>query len=192
MYKKMIAGMASGALGSLVFNPIELIKTRQQGAAGGGDGSFKYSGPLDGLKKLHASEGVRGMWRGTGVSMLRSALVTGPHLTTYSTVKEVFIRREWLADAPPLHMFASLAGGLAGISCNHPLDLVRNRLYNQPRAADGRGLLYDGAVDCFRKVIRTDGLPALYRGFGAHYIRVGPHYVITFTLMERIKRALDG
>ena len=25
------------------------------------------------------------MWRGTGVSMARSAAVTGPHLTTYAT-----------------------------------------------------------------------------------------------------------
>ena len=58
MHKKMLAGMASGALGSLIFNPIELVKTRQQGAAGGGDGAFRYNGPLDGMKKLYASEGV--------------------------------------------------------------------------------------------------------------------------------------
>ena len=64
--------------------------------------------------------------------MVRSAMVTGPHLTTYSTVKEMFIHRKWLEDAPPLHMAASLAGAFAGISCNHPLDLVRNRLYVHP------------------------------------------------------------
>lgn len=189
MYKRMIAGMTSGAIAALVCNPIELVKTRQQGSAGGG-AQFNYSGPIDGLRKLHASEGVAGMWRGTSVSMVRSASVTGPHLTTYSGVKDLFIRQNWLKDTPPLHIFASLAGGFTGILCNHPVDLVRNRLYNQRRAPNGRGLQYESAFDCARKLVRAEGYPALYRGFMAHYIRVGPHYVLTFTLLEQIKRLL--
>jgi solute carrier family 25 protein 34/35 len=186
LYKRMLAGMTSGAIAALVCNPIELVKTRQQ-AGHGGD---KFSGPIDGLRKLHASEGVVGMWRGTGVSMIRSAAVTGPHLTTYTGVKDLFVRKGWLNDAPPLHILASLAGGLTGILCNHPIDLIRNRLYDQPVAADGRGLHYTGAVDCARKLVRAEGAAALYRGFMAHYIRVGPHYVITFTILEQLKRIL--
>jgi len=132
------------------------------------------------------------MWRGTGVSMLRSAMVTGPHLTTYTSVKEACIERGWLQDAPPLHMLASLAGGFAGILCNQPLDVVRNRLYSQPLGPDGKGTLYGGALDCAGQLARAEGVRGFYRGFWSHYIRVGPHYVLTFTFLEQIKKALGA
>lgn len=193
VWKRMGAGMSSGAIAALVCNPIELVKTRQQAAAAAsGEAAFAYNGPIDGLRQLHASEGLAGMWRGTGVSMLRSAMVTGPHLTTYTSVKETFVERRWLADAPPLHMLASLCGAFAGICCNQPLDVVRNRLYSQPLGADGEGLLYRGALDCANSLAQDEGLRGFYRGFWSHYIRVGPHYVLTFTFLEQIKKALGA
>ena len=39
-------------------------------------------------------------------------------------------------------------------------------------------------------MLKAEGLSGLYRGFFAHYLRVGPHYVITFALLEKIKGAL--
>jgi solute carrier family 25 protein 34/35 len=192
MYKRMAAGMSSGAIAALICNPIELVKTRQQAAASSAQATFHYNGALDGLRKLYASEGLVGMWRGTSVSMLRSAMVTGPHLTTYTGVKELMVERELMSDAPPLHMLASLCGALAGICCNQPLDVVRNRLYNQPLGPSGEGTLYSGAVDCAQSLARSEGLRGFYRGFWSHYIRVGPHYVLTFTFLEQIKVLLGA
>lgn len=192
LWKRMGAGMSSGAIAALVCNPIELVKTRQQGSAvatASGAARFSYQGPMDGLRKLHAAEGAAGMWRGTGISMLRSAMVTGPHLTTYTGVKDLCIERSWMRDAPPLHILASLCGGFTGVLCNQPLDVVRNRLYNQPT---GAGALYDGAADCARKLAQSEGVLGFYRGFWSHYIRVGPHYVLTFTFLEQIKKALGA
>lgn len=192
MYKRMLAGMSSGATAALVCNPIELVKTRQQAAAASSGGAFRYGGPIDGMRQLYAVEGLAGMWRGTSVSMMRSAMVTGPHLTTYTGVKEACVDRGWMKDAPPLHMLASLCGGFAGICCNQPLDVVRNRLYSQPLGADGKGTLYSGALDCAKQLAGAEGVRGFYRGFLSHYIRVGPHYVLTFTFLEQIKKALGA
>ena len=188
MHKRMLAGMSSGAIAALICNPIELVKTRQQAAAGGAS-THAYAGPLDGLNKLLAAEGWIGLWRGTGVSMLRSAAVTGPHLTTYTGIKEVCVDQGLMRDGPPLHMLSSLCGALTGIMCNQPMDVVRNRLYSQPvDPQTGRGSLYSGAADCVRQLVQAEGVLGLYRGFTSHYLRVGPHYVITFVFLEQLKK----
>ena len=70
--------------------------------------------------------------------------------------------------------------------------MVRNRLYSQPLGPDGEGVLYRGALDCARTLAQTEGLRGFYRGFWSHYIRVGPHYVLTFTFLEQIKRLLGA
>jgi len=77
-----------------VCNPIELVKTRQQsvGQAPGGHA-------LGRLRRIYQADGLQGLWRGTGVSMARSAAVTGPHLTTYTLTKEHALRRAWLSDS---------------------------------------------------------------------------------------------
>lgn len=59
--KRMASGMSSGAIAALICNPIELVKTQQQGQT-----SFGYRGPLDGLRQLYKGGGLCGMWRGTG------------------------------------------------------------------------------------------------------------------------------
>eukprot|EP00040_Diaphanoeca_grandis_P001669 m.19136 g.19136 ORF g.19136 m.19136 type:complete len:296 (-) comp12350_c0_seq1:89-976(-) len=185
--KRMAAGMTSGAVASFVFNPIELVKTRQQGKTS--TSGFNYKGPIDGLRQLSA-EGVGAMWRGTGVAMVRSAMVTGPHLTTYTSLKEYMLEKQYLPDSTPLHVLCALSGGLAGISCNHPFDTIRNRLYTQPLTSDGAGKLYASAWDCSKKMLRAEGPQGFYRGFIAHYVRVGPHYVITFIILEQLSALL--
>lgn len=183
----MVAGMSSGATAALVCNPIEIIKTRQQNFAPGG---VRYTGPIHGLSTVYTAEGVAGLWRGTVVSMMRSAAVTGPHLTAYSATKELLVAEGWMADATPAHLVSSAFSALCGIVCNHPLDLVRNRLYTQPLNPDGTGVNYRGMVDCASKMLKHEGGRSFYKGFVAHYFRVGPHYVITFCVMEQLQAAL--
>ena len=42
------------------------------------------------------------------------------------------------------------------------------------------------------KTVRAEGVAGLYRRFWAHYVRVGPHYVITFVILEKLKRLAGG
>ena len=110
--KRMASGMSSGAIAALVCNPIELVKTRQQSA-----GHMPGGHALARLRQIYRTDGLQGLWRGTGVSMARSAAVTGPHLTTYTLTKEHVLRLGWMADSTPLHVLSSLMGSLAGIAC---------------------------------------------------------------------------
>ena len=69
------------------------------------------------------------------------------------------------------------------------MDTVRTRLMNQPLdATTGKGSRYSGMVDCAIKTARAEGGLALYKGFLAQWMRVGPHTTISLVAWEGLRR----
>jgi len=82
---------------------------------------------------------------------------------------------------------ASFVSGLMITTFMNPFDVVSTRLYSQ-KVVNGKGVLYDGVIDCFRKTFGVEGVSGLFKGWTAHYLRVGPHTVYTFIVWEQFKR----
>lgn len=53
--------------------------------------------------------------------------------------------------------------------------------------ANGRGLLYSGILDCARKITKTEGLLAFYKGMGPSYFRQAPHTVLLLIFWDMLK-----
>lgn len=45
---------------------------------------------------------------------------------------------------------------------------------------------YKGAVDVLGRVIKNEGILALWKGFTPYYARIGPHTVLTFIFLEKL------
>jgi solute carrier family 25 oxoglutarate transporter 11 len=45
---------------------------------------------------------------------------------------------------------------------------------------------YNGAVDVLGRVVRNEGILALWKGFTPYYARIGPHTVLTFIFLEQM------
>lgn len=45
---------------------------------------------------------------------------------------------------------------------------------------------YKGAVDVLGRVVRNEGVFALWKGFTPYYARIGPHTVLTFIFLEQM------
>jgi len=71
----------------------------------------------------------------------------------------------------------SVAGAI-GAAAVYPIDFVKTRLQNQPYDAHGKGSMYSGIIDCFRKSIHAEGVRGLYRGLPAQLIGVAPEKAI--------------
>ena len=69
-----------------------------------------------------------------------------------------------------------------------PFDVVSTRLYNQGTDAAGRGTLYTGVTDCFRKIFRSEGVWGFYKGWGASLFRLGPHTVLSLVFWDQMRR----
>jgi hypothetical protein len=67
------------------------------------------------------------------------------------------------------------------VLCVNPVDVVRTRLYNAP---PGR---YTGGADAAAQLVALEGGRAFYKGALTHYLRLGPHMVLVFGILEQLK-----
>ena len=47
---------------------------------------------------------------------------------------------------------------------------------------------FKGAIDVILKVIKYEGVSALWKGFAPYYFRLGPHTVLTFIFLEQMNK----
>ncbi|KAJ2163084.1 Mitochondrial oxaloacetate carrier protein [Coemansia sp. RSA 552] len=187
------AGGACGVAGAALGSPFFLVKTRMQSAsrAAAVGHQHNYTGALDGLRSIWRAGGVRGLYRGMDAAMLRAGAGSSVQLATYDHFKAAIAQRlahrGLSADSAYTHLLASLATGFFVCLAMNPFDVVSTRMYNQKTTAGGGGALYRSPLQCFYKTVAAEGPLALYKGFVAHYLRLGPHTVLMFVFLEQIK-----
>ncbi|KAJ1623524.1 mitochondrial carrier domain-containing protein [Pavlovales sp. CCMP2436] len=191
VWKHFLAGFTSGGISALVCNPLDLLKSRVQavGRRGAHDDAAGSGDALQIARRMVAAEGWRSLWRGTGVSVFRSAIGTGSTLATNGWMKDV------LASSPVPPGFATdvIASAVAAVALTftiNPPDVVRVRLYNQKVDASGRGLLYAGVLDCALKMFRTEGPLSFFKGLSAAMWRTVPHVILTLTFIGVLRREM--
>src|SRR5262249_23944598 len=59
--------------------------------------------------------------------------------------------------------------GAVGATAVYPIDLVKTRMQNQRSKVVGE-LLYKNSIDCFKKVIKNEGMIGLYRGLAPQLV----------------------
>ncbi|KAJ3159613.1 Mitochondrial oxaloacetate carrier protein [Geranomyces michiganensis] len=196
----VLGGATAGLLGAFVSSPLYLLKTRMQsytataGTAVGAQHSYVREGTVRALRKIYAAEGVRGLWRGVDAAMLRTGVGSAVQLSSYDSFKRILANSGWFAmhdghGGLSLHLGASLITSFFVCISMNPFDVASTRMYNQNTAADGKqGALYKSGFDCLVKTVKAEGVAALYKGFTAHYLRIGPHTVLTFVFLEQLRK----
>merc|ERR1719401_553942 len=135
--------------------------------------------------------GVLSLWRGSGPTVQRAALLTASQVPTYDHVKHMIIDNGYMQQGYVCHFVCSMIAGVVAAAVTSPVDLVKSRVMVQPIDAAGRGLLYSGTLDCFRKVVQKEGALALFKGFNMQWLRLGPHTTISLMAFEQL-RSLMG
>ncbi|PAA90480.1 hypothetical protein BOX15_Mlig029914g1, partial [Macrostomum lignano] len=76
--------------------------------------------------------------------------------------------------------------GAIGATAVYPIDLVKTRMQNQRTSTVGE-VLYRNSWDCFKKVIRFEGVFGLYRGLVPQLVGVAPEKAIKLTMNDLVK-----
>jgi len=188
LHLKVLSGAITGTIGSVLANPLDLIKVRMQSGVGQ-NGRAPYASVASALMEISKeSGGVRNLWRGCGPTMQRAALVTASQVPSYDHVKHHMINAGYLQEGYKCHFFCCMVAGVVAAAVTSPVDLAKSRVMAQPvDPHTGKGLLYQGTFDCLRRVAITEGPVALFKGFNGQWLRLGPHTTISLMIFEHLR-----
>ncbi|XP_049820140.1 calcium-binding mitochondrial carrier protein Aralar1 isoform X4 [Aethina tumida] len=77
--------------------------------------------------------------------------------------------------------------GAVGATAVYPIDLVKTRMQNQRTGSFIGEVMYRNSIDCFRKVIRHEGIFGLYRGLVPQLMGVAPEKAIKLTVNDFVR-----
>jgi len=170
-----IAGGYSALPTTLVMVPAERIKCILQ--IQGQDGHVKYNGPIAAAKGVWKEGGLRGLYTGTGATLLRDVPGSVAYFGCYEALKRFL--------TPPGEQLNPLAvviaGGMAGVAnwtVAIPPDVIKSRLQTAPPGT------YSGTIDCATKLLKAEGPQALFKGLGPAMLRAFPANAACFLGVE--------
>ena len=174
----MMSGGAAGATSLSVVYPLDFARTRLAADVGSGS-EREFTGLIDCLKKCAAKDGVAGLYRGFGISVVGIIAYRASYFGMFDTGKVMLF--DDIKSAPFLLMwgFAQFVTVSAGI-VSYPLDTVRRRLM-MTAGKTGKDKLYDGTLDCFKKIYQQEGGSAFFKGCLSNILRgTGGALVLVF------------
>jgi solute carrier family 25 (adenine nucleotide translocator) protein 4/5/6/31 len=182
----LASGGLSGAAANTICYPFDFARTRLASDVGAGKKMFNGIG--DCIMKTVKESGITGLYRGWAVTCAGAFVYRGGQLGLFS---QIMAMNPYKDDKGPLGLFVTFCAATAGrtvvMPFNYPFDTVRRRLMlESEKPAASR--LYSGGVDCFFKVLKTEGfsgmykgmVPELFRGVGGSVVLVAYNRIKTY------------
>lgn len=179
--------MLSGALGGLVGNPSDVVNIRMQN-----DSTLpvnerrNYRNAFEGIYKITKSEGVLSLFRGLMPNLVRGVLMTASQVVTYDIAKNILVGNLHMDPTKKsTHFSASLLAGLVATTVCSPADVVKTRIMNAKGTSSS-------AVSILSQAVKTEGFGFMFRGWLPSFIRLGPHTIVTFLVLEQLRKYKVG
>jgi len=174
----MASGGAAGATSLCFVYPLDFARTRLAADVGSA-GDREFTGLIDCLKKSAAKDGVQGLYRGFGISVVGIIAYRATYFGSFDTGKVMLFEDPKKANIFAMWAFAQTVTVGAGIA-SYPLDTVRRRLM-MTAGKTGADKMYDGTMDCFKKIYQQEGGRAFFKGCLSNVLRgTGGALVLVF------------
>eukprot|EP01113_Clastostelium_recurvatum_P029481 TRINITY_DN3557_c0_g1_i4.p1 TRINITY_DN3557_c0_g1~~TRINITY_DN3557_c0_g1_i4.p1 ORF type:complete len:329 (+),score=52.63 TRINITY_DN3557_c0_g1_i4:129-1115(+) len=202
LHKVALAGAVAGGVISVIITPRDLVKSKLQVQERKPPSPSSprhplhhqttyYRGSWDCVRKLYAQAGMRGLYSGLFVTMIRDVPGDMAYFFTYEYVKRTLMKelekKEGVKPERPPAWVVVTSGGLAGMSfwaSIFPLDAIKTRLQAAPVGT------YVSAWHCAKQIYAQQGWRAFYRGFSATILRTFPTSGVNFYVFETVRQLL--
>lgn len=180
LVKSFLAGSLSGTCSTILFQPLDLIKTRLQTPVALGHKC--PSGMLHVMVNVVRNEKLLGLWRGVAPSLSR----TVPGIGVYFSSLHHFRTSLGSADPSPLESVAMGAGArcISGATML-PFTVVKTRF-------ESGQFQYRGVIHALVKIYKVEGVKGLFSGMSATLMRDAPFSGMYLMFYTQAKKAIKN
>jgi len=176
---KIFSGAVPSYASSMLLQPLDTIKTRQQ---------LFRSSFISTIERIYAIDGVIGFWRGLGPSMWRVIPSSFVYFYTLDYMTNNVIEKKSIDrnDLPAKDAFI-ISSFSRGLSCTLfiPFIVIKTKF-----EAFGNQRPYIATIDAFKKIYRESGLRGLYTGSIPTLLRDVPQAGLYFIFYQRMEKFL--
>ncbi|GAV84940.1 Mito_carr domain-containing protein [Cephalotus follicularis] len=202
-----IAGLSAAMAAQLVWTPIDVVSQRLMVPINNSSsmaGACRYANGFDAFRKIVDSSGLRGLYRGFGISILTYAPSNAVWWASYSVAQRLvwggigcyvckkdeeggqgMIRPDSTTVMAVQGVSAAMAGGVSAL-ITMPLDTIKTRL--QVLDGDENGRRGPTIGQTVRNLVREGGWMACYRGLGPRCASMSMSATTMITTYEFLKR----
>ncbi|XP_038066832.1 ADP/ATP translocase 3-like [Patiria miniata] len=170
--KDLMAGGTAAAISKTAVAPIERVKLllQVQAASTQITADQQYKGIVDCFSRVTKEQGFLSLWRGNLANVIRYFPTQALNFAFKDKYKQIFLSGVNKKTQFARYFVGNLAsGGAAGATSLcfvYPLDFARTRLAADIGKAGTGSRQFKGLGDCLTKIVKSDGIIGLYRGFG--------------------------
>jgi len=180
----LFSGGMAGAVANTICYPFDFARTRL--ASDLGAGKAKFNGIGDCIMQTIRAQGITGLYTGWSVTVAGAFVYRAGQLGLFKTIQDMNPYKGDKGFIGGVSSFVAVTAARTAIMpFNYPFDTVRRRMMlESEKPVSDR--LYKGSIDCFVKVMKTEGFGGMYKGMVPELFRgVGGSLVIV--AYDRIK-----
>ncbi|XP_051568213.1 mitochondrial glycine transporter B isoform X2 [Myxocyprinus asiaticus] len=179
--KAFICGSLSGTCSTLLFQPLDLVKTRLQTLQNNMHPGAPKVGMITVFLNVIRTEKMLGLWKGVSPSFMRCIPGVGIYFSTFYSLKQHFFQ-EGSPGAGEAVLLGAGARCVAGVAML-PITVIKTRFES------GR-YNYISVAGALKSVCQNEGPRALYSGLTATLLRDVPFSGIYVMFYSQAKKAL--
>uniref|UniRef100_A0A9J8AW97 Solute carrier family 25 member 25b n=1 Tax=Cyprinus carpio carpio TaxID=630221 RepID=A0A9J8AW97_CYPCA len=186
-WRHLVAGGGAGAVSRTCTAPLDRLKVLMQVHAS----HTNTVGFTGGFAQMIREGGVRSLWRGNGINVLKIAPETAIKFMAYEQIKRLIGSNQETLGILERLVAGSLAGAIAQSSI-YPMELKQSFCVFKvikTRLALGRTGQYSGIMDCAKHILKKEGLKAFYKGYIPNMLGIIPYAGIDLAVYETLKNA---
>eukprot|EP00980_Cylindrotheca_fusiformis_P001044 scaffold288_cov97-Cylindrotheca_fusiformis.AAC.2 len=186
----LVAGVGSGAMSSMICAPLDLVRTRMQvwGELSSSSSSSVLS-PMAVVREIYQTQGIKGMFRGLGATLVTVPLFWGVYFPLYDHLKYGMTQQYPTWHISWIHCgSAVITGAVSDLICN-PLFVIRTRLQTQTlhQMAEHQTIHETGMIQTAIGLYQKHGLTVFWRGMSANLMGLS-HVAVQFPTYEYFKQ----
>ncbi|CCM01937.1 uncharacterized protein FIBRA_04010 [Fibroporia radiculosa] len=181
----LCSGMLARTMTSTVMSPLELVRTNLQSTPLSPDNPHTLRSVLTSVRGLTQVHGFQYLWRGLGPTLWRDVPFSGLYWAGYEICKKAFVREGF--TGPQVAFVSGAISGTTAAFFTSPFDVLKTRQQAVSMQSGGPNA---PTFSLALRILRTEGMRALYAGFLPRVVKIAPACGIMISCFEGIGKFL--